>query len=77
MTLRKLPAAFAAASLVVAPVAVQAAPVATERATASAEETSEMRGRSRIGNGIIIALLAAAGMLFLILTDDEDLPLSV
>ncbi len=70
MALRKLPAALAAVSLVAAPVAAQAAPAPTERASAPAGEESELRGR--FGAGLIIAALAAIGMLYLILDDNDD-----
>lgn len=68
MNLRHLTAATSAALLAVTPLAASAAPI--ERASAPATEASEIAG-SDIGRALIIILIAAAGMGFLLLTDDE------
>lgn len=74
MTIRKTLLVTAAAALASTSVAVQAAPAA--RASAPASEASELGGGSNWGNALIIIAIAAAGMLALILTEDEDLPTS-
>ena len=66
MTFRKLPIALAAATLTIAPIAVQAAPI--ERAAAPTAEESEMRGSL-----LWILLAIAAGVaLFLVLDKNND-----
>ena len=74
MTLRKLTAAMAAATLVAAPIAVQAAPVA--RASAPTTEQGSLGGGGEWANALIIVAIAVAGMLALILSDDDDSPVS-
>ena len=73
MTLRKLTAAMATATLVAAPIAVQAAPVA--RASAPTTEQGSLGG-GEWANALIIVAIAVAGMLALILSDDDDSPVS-
>jgi hypothetical protein len=68
--IKQLPLALAAASLTVAPVAAQAAPAPIERGSEAAVGTSEMRGG--FSPALVVVALAAVGMLFLILTDDDD-----
>jgi hypothetical protein len=70
MKLRHLTAASAAALLVTAPIAANAAPI--ERSGAPvAGESADLTGGSDFMKGLIIVLIAAAGMAFLLLTDDE------
>ena len=71
MKIRSLMFAAAAGSLISAPVALQAATAAPlDRASMPAGEESDLGGG--IGAGLVIAALAAVGMLALILTDDDD-----
>ena len=69
MTIRKLPAAFAAASLAIAPIAVQAAPVA--RTAAPAAEESELGG-SLLWIAIVIGVIIGA----VLLLDGKNDPVS-
>lgn len=69
MSLRNLTAATSAALLAVTPLAVSAAPI--ERASAPTTEAADLRGGTEFLNAIIIMLIAAAGMAFLLLTDDD------
>ena len=70
---RKLALASAAAMTVAAPVAAQSAPVA--RAAAPSSDESDLGG-SNIMRALIIILIGAVGMGFLLLTDDDDSPVS-
>lgn len=71
MTTRNIFLAAAAGSLITAPVAVQAANGGSlERSSMPSGDGSELGGG--IGAGLIIAALAAVGMLALILADDDD-----
>lgn len=69
MRTRNLILSTTAALTAIAPVAAQAAPVA--RAAAPAEAESELGG-SNFARVAIIVLIAAAGMLALILSDNDD-----
>jgi len=69
MSIRKLPVAFAAATLVLAPLAAQAAPV--ERAAEPTAEESELGGSVL---WIIIAIAAIIGAILLL--DDKNNPVS-
>lgn len=64
----------AAASLAVTPIAAQAASAPVSRSSGPVSQESEMGGG--FGAALVIIAIAAAGMLFLILTDDEDEPVS-
>jgi hypothetical protein len=68
MIFRKLALATTALSLAAMPVAVQAAPVA--RTSAPMTEASDARGDAV--RALIIVLIAAIGMGFLLLTDDDE-----
>lgn len=77
MKFGKMTAGFAAASLAVAPVAVQAAETvapAVERLGATSESSENLEGE----NGILIALLAAAAVIagIIIIADGDDEPTS-
>ncbi|MGX7927275.1 hypothetical protein ACWPMX_11985 [Tsuneonella sp. HG094] len=63
-----------AATLVAAPIAVHAAPVA--RASAPTSEEGSLGGGGEWANALIIIAIAVAGMLALILSDDDDSPVS-
>ena len=69
MTIRKLPAAIAAATLAIAPVAVQAAPVA--RAAAPAAEENVLGG-TLLWIAIVIGVIIGA----VLLLDDKNDPVS-
>lgn len=70
MKLRHLTAASAAALLVTAPIAANAAPI--ERSAAPvAGESGELTSGSDFMKALIIILIAAAGMAFLLVTDDD------
>ena len=70
MSIRKLSAALAAATLVVAPVAAQAAPV--ERAAAPTAEASELGGTDLwIFGAIVLAVV-----LWAVLDSDNNNPIS-
>lgn len=73
MHFRKLTLAAAATSLAIAPVASQAAPLA--RAAAPMAEEVDLGG-SDAGRALIIILIGVIGMVFLLLTDDDDNPVS-
>jgi len=68
MKLRNLLFATAAASLAAAPVAAQAQ--SAERASQPVTAESELSGG--IGPALIIAAIAAVGMIALIVSDDDD-----
>ncbi|RXZ66375.1 hypothetical protein [Pelagerythrobacter rhizovicinus] len=68
MKLRNLLPAVAAVSLAAAPVAAQAQ--VAERASAPVSNESELAGG--FGPGLIIAAIAAVGILVLIVSDDDD-----
>jgi hypothetical protein len=70
MTLRQLSLATAAASLAAMPVAAQAATATVDRASAPADEQSDLAGG--IGPAVIIVLIAAVGMGLLLLLDNND-----
>lgn len=71
MKIRNIIFAAAAGSLISAPVALQAAETATPtRAAMPASGESELGGG--ISAAVIVAALAAVGMLALILTDDDE-----
>jgi hypothetical protein len=70
MSIRKLPIALAAATLAIAPLAVQAAPV--ERAAAPTAEESQLRDGSLLWIAAIIAVIVGAILLF----DDDNDPVS-
>ena len=70
MSIRKLPIALAAATLAIAPLAAQAAPV--ERAAAPTAEASQLRGGSLLWIAAIIAVIVGAILLF----DDDNDPVS-
>ena len=71
MKIRNVMFAAAAGSLISAPVALQAANAAPmDRASMPSSEEANLGGE--IGAGIIVIALATAGMLALILTDDDD-----
>lgn len=69
MSFRKLPAAVAAASLALSPIAVHAAPIT--RATAPVAEESELRGTL-----LWLLLVLAAGVALFLLLDDNNDPVS-
>lgn len=68
MKVRNLLAPLAAASLVAAPVAAQSQ--AAERSSEPAAGESDLAGG--IGPALIIAALAAVGMIALLVTDNDD-----
>ncbi|NCN85661.1 MAG: hypothetical protein GW808_09545 [Sphingomonadales bacterium] len=73
MKFSKLAASFAAASLIAAPVAAQAAnsvAPAVERVGATSASSEKLEGE----NGILIAVLAAAAVIagIIIIADDDD-----
>jgi len=73
MKLNKMAAGLAAASLTIAPVAVQAADSvspAVERVASTSADSEKLEGE----NGILIALLAAAAVIagIIIIADDDD-----
>ena len=70
---RNLALVTAAATLTVAPVAAQAAPVA--RAAAPTADESELGG-SDLMRALIIVIIGAIGMGILLLTDNDDAPVS-
>jgi hypothetical protein len=70
---RKLALITAAATLAAAPVAAQAA--APARAAAPVANESELGGSDAM-RALIIILIGAIGMGFLLLTDDDDSPVS-
>ena len=74
MFFRKLALATAAGALAIAPVAAQAAPVA--RIAAPVDDQSELGGGGELWNAIIIIAIAAIGMAALLISDDEDRPVS-
>ena len=67
--LRNLAFATAATTMVVTPIAAQAAPVARSAAPVAAE--SELRSGD-LWRALIIVLIAAVGMGLLLATDDDD-----
>jgi hypothetical protein len=69
MSIRKLPVALAAATLAVAPLAAQAAPV--ERAAAPTAQENEI-------GGTVLWILIAIGVIIgaVLLLDDKDNPVS-
>lgn len=73
MFFRKLTTITAATFVLTVPIAAQAAPAA--RTSAPVSEESSLEGNEWL-NAIIIIAIAAAGMLALILTDDDDNPVS-
>jgi hypothetical protein len=73
MHFRKLTTAAAAAMMLAVPIAAQAAPAA--RASAPVSQESGLEGNEWV-NALIIIAIAAAGMLALILSDDNDNPVS-
>jgi hypothetical protein len=70
MSIRKLPIALAAATMAVAPLAAQAAPV--ERAAAPTSQKSELRGGSLLWIAAIIAVVIGG----ILLLDDGNDPVS-
>ena len=76
MKFRNMAMATAALTLAAAPIAVQAAPAAPiERASAATTGESELGG-SDFMRALIIILIGAIGMAALLLTDDNDSPVS-
>ncbi|WP_338445515.1 hypothetical protein V5F89_10060 [Pelagerythrobacter marensis] len=69
MKLRNIFFATAAASLAAAPIAAQAE--TTARVSEPVTEASELGGEG-IGAGLIVAAIAAVGMIVLIVSDDDD-----
>ena len=67
--LRNLAFATAAATMVVTPIAAQAAPVA--RAAAPTFNESELRSGD-LWRALIIVIIGAIGMALLLATDDDD-----
>jgi hypothetical protein len=74
MFLRKLALATAAGTLAILPVAAQAMPV--ERTSAPVVDQSELAGSGEFLNAIIIIAIAALGMAALLISDDDDRPVS-
>ena len=73
MHFRKLTLAAAATTLAIAPVAAHAAPI--DRAAAPTTEASDLGGSDAV-RALIIIIIGAIGMAFLLLTDDDDGPVS-
>lgn len=73
MYFRKLTLAAAATTLAIAPVASQAAPIA--RSVAPMTDEADLGGSDAM-RALIIILIGAIGMVFLLLTDDDDNPVS-
>jgi hypothetical protein len=67
--IKKALVAFAATSMVVAPVAASAAPIADLRAVSATEDASEMEGSSWIL--ILLGVAAAIGLIIVVSDDDE------
>ncbi|PZO72667.1 MAG: hypothetical protein DI636_00250 [Pelagerythrobacter marensis] len=65
--LKKVVLGMSAAALTLSPVVAQAAP-----ASAPISGESDMASEARFGPALVIIALAAAGMLALILTDDDE-----
>lgn len=75
MIAKKILISASAAAMAFAPVAASAAPVAVERSSASAKDTSELGGA-----GLIIAILAGIAVVagvIIAADDDDDTPVSV
>ena len=69
MYFRKLTLAAAATTLAIAPVASQAAPIA--RSVAPMTDEADLGGSDAM-RALIIILIGAIGMVFLLLTDDDN-----
>lgn len=74
MSFRKLTLAAACLTMVTGPVAAQASmPL---RSAGPISEEADLGGGSDVMKALIILLIASIGMVYLLVTDDEDQPVS-
>jgi len=76
MKVHKLKLAIAAGALVAAPVAAQSAGALDLRVSAPVAGANALGGESEIAPALIIGALAAIGIGILLLTDDDEDPVS-